>query len=275
VLFQGTTVVEGSGRAIVFATGNDNQLAKIMKSTSSVKKPITSLQKEVNIFVRRIAMLAGVTGVVVIAVWAGFLHTRHPEYMNVPTMISNGEQAWACHAARGARAGAGPKLTSPAFPSTETTAHPAAISVIIAFVPEGLPLALSIGLTIIARRMCLRYAVLVKVHSGGTLRHRKLHSQCVVVAALALAGTGVLITPEHVVALPFPSETLQTLGSIETLGSTSFIASDKTGTLTQNKVRSVACVCAGRRPRAILMVLYITYPVAASCPPFARPHPFR
>ena len=33
---------------------------------------------------------------------------------------------------------------------------------IVAFVPEGLPLALTVGLTIIARRLCSKYFVLVK-----------------------------------------------------------------------------------------------------------------
>ena len=37
-----------------------------------------------------------------------------------------------------------------------------AISVLVAFVPEGLPLALSMGLTLVARRLCVIHHVLVK-----------------------------------------------------------------------------------------------------------------
>eukprot|EP00953_Heterococcus_sp_UTEX-ZZ885_P038804 19906-Heterococcus_DN1.PRE.1 len=64
-----------------------------------------------------------------------------------------------------------------------------AIGVIVAFIPEGLPLALTMGLTLIARRLCYDHAVLVK-----------------------------------------------RMGTVETLGSISLLASDKTGTLTQNKM---------------------------------------
>ena len=62
-----------------------------------------------------------------------------------------------------------------------------AIGVIVAWMPAGLPLALSMGLTIIARRLCVAFAVLLK-----------------------------------------------RMGTIETMGSMSLLASDKTGTLTQN-----------------------------------------
>ena len=37
-----------------------------------------------------------------------------------------------------------------------------AIGVIVAYVPEGLPLALSMGLTLIARRLCYQHSVLLK-----------------------------------------------------------------------------------------------------------------
>ena len=59
-------------------------------------------------------------------VWGGWLNVAHTGYMTTSTMIAN------------------------------------AISVIVAFVPEGLPLALTVGLTIIARRLCAASFVLVK-----------------------------------------------------------------------------------------------------------------
>lgn len=64
-----------------------------------------------------------------------------------------------------------------------------AISVLVAFVSEGLPLALSMGLTIISRRLCKEHKVAVKQ-----------------------------------------------LSIVETIGSMSLLATDKTGTLTMNKM---------------------------------------
>lgn len=66
--------------------------------------------------------------------------------------------------------------SSPCFPQ----------SVLVALIPEGLPLALAAGLTVIAKRLCDKHFVLLKQ-----------------------------------------------LDTVETLGSMSMLASDKTGTLTQ------------------------------------------
>ena len=106
----------------------------------------TTLQREVNRFVIIIAISALVTGVIVILTWAFWLRVKHPSFLNVSSMLAN------------------------------------TIAVIVAFVPEGLPLALAVGLNIIARRLCGAYFVLVK-----------------------------------------------RLGTIETVGSMSLLASDKTG----------------------------------------------
>ena len=68
-----------------------------------------------------------------------------------------------------------------------TLAHACTLQgVLVALVPEGLPLALAAGLTIIAKRLCDKHGVLLKQ-----------------------------------------------LATVETIGSMSMLASDKTGTLTQ------------------------------------------
>ena len=90
------------------------QFGKIAAQTA-VPMKLTSLQIEVNRFVYIIATLAFITGAVVVCVWAGWLNADHYGFMNTATMIAN------------------------------------AISVIVAYVPEGLPLAVTMGLTIIAR----------------------------------------------------------------------------------------------------------------------------
>jgi sodium/potassium-transporting ATPase subunit alpha len=151
--FMGCNIVEGEGLGIVVSTGAQNQLSKISLHVSSVATKTTSLQVDINRFVRIIAFFAVVTAAVCIIVWAAYLDVEHSGFMTPSSMLAN------------------------------------AISVLVAFVPEGLPLALSMGLTLIARRLCVVYSVLVKQ-----------------------------------------------LSILETVGSMSMLASDKTGTLTQNKM---------------------------------------
>jgi sodium/potassium-transporting ATPase subunit alpha len=151
--FMGCNIVEGQGTGLVIATGAQNQLAKIASAVASVGTATTGLQKDINRFVLIIATIAGITTVVVVLEWAFYLRVQHTAFLSVSSMISD------------------------------------AIGVLVAFVPEGLPLALSMGLTLIARRLCLQHHVLAKQ-----------------------------------------------LSIIETMGSMSMLCSDKTGTLTQNKM---------------------------------------
>lgn len=174
VAFMGTTVVEGEGASvlvpcpwsprevandarctgvgIVFATGKDNQLSRIAASVSR-SAPMTGLQLDLNRFILFIACIATILAVTVILVWIFYLKVYHPGFMNLGSMISN------------------------------------AISVFVAFIPEGLPMALQTGLYIISSRLCKKNNVLAKQ-----------------------------------------------LSIIETFGSMTLLASDKTGTLTMNKM---------------------------------------
>ena len=165
--FCGASVLDGSAVGLVFATGGDTQVAKIARHAGRDAVLVTSLQREINRFVAEIAAFAFLTGTVVVVVWAAYLRPVHPGFMNVSTMIAN------------------------------------AISVIVAFVPEGLPLALTIGLTVIVRRLCVNHFVLVK-----------------------------------------------TLALVETLGSVSLVASDKTGTLTKNNMTVSELICFKRDDEA-------------------------
>lgn len=146
IAFYGTFFTEGSGKGVVFQTGDRTFLGSIASATISAVQPESTLQRELHFFVKSMAGLAIIQGIVffLIAVFG-------IKYPMLQALIFS-------------------------------------IGLITANVPEGLLPQLTIILTLAARRM-KKINVLVK-----------------------------------------------NLDIMETLGCTTCIASDKTGTLTQNKM---------------------------------------
>ncbi|MEW6002423.1 MAG: cation-transporting P-type ATPase [Nitrospirota bacterium] len=145
LVFAGTLVVSGSGRAVVFATGMSTEFGKITHLTSAVEPGLSPLQKEIIKVTRIIAVIALTTGIFFFAAgtFAGrsFLHNL-------------------------------------LF----------AIGITIANVPEGLLPTVTLSLAMGSQRMAKKKAL------------------------------------------------IKTLTSVETLGSVTVICTDKTGTLTQNRM---------------------------------------
>ncbi len=145
MVFKGTKVSDGEGKAIVVSTGNDTEIGKIVRMASKTQKRETPLQKQLNILGRRsvffVAIIAILIGVV------GFLLGK-PIMLMIYTAIALG----------------------------------------VAAVPEGLP----------------------------------------IVAVIALARGMYLMAKKNVL--------INHLQAVETLGSTTIIFADKTGTLTENKM---------------------------------------
>ncbi|TVY58422.1 Sodium/potassium-transporting ATPase subunit alpha [Lachnellula cervina] len=154
---QGTHCISGSGMGVVVSTGDSTVFGKIAKMTNAPKTGLTPLEREVFNFVIIICSIMFFMIAVVIIVWAAYLRRYHPGFINVPTLIVD------------------------------------CVSVAIAFIPEGLPIALTTSLTITANLM------------------RKNKILC------------------------------KSLKTVETLGSVSVICSDKTGTLTKNKMHVTEC----------------------------------
>ncbi len=146
LVFAGTSVASGSGRAVAYATAGETQFGKIAKLTQTIKEELSPLQKEVAKATRIVAILAVGLGVVLFSV-SIFL-----------TKLG---------------------LTAGLL---------FAVGIIIANVPEGLLPTLSLALATGVTRMTRRHALIKK------------------------------------------------LSSVETLGSTTVICTDKTGTLTQNEM---------------------------------------
>ncbi|MDK2830510.1 MAG: sodium/potassium-transporting ATPase subunit alpha [Methanolobus sp.] len=145
MVFSGTLVQTGNGKAIIFGTGSDTQIGKLAALTEQTASVDTPIRKELNDFIKIISAIAIFLGISFFIV--GFLIQD--------TFLAN--------------------LIF-------------AIGIIVANVPEGLLPTVTLALSLASKRMAKRNAL------------------------------------------------IKQLESVETLGSTTVICTDKTGTLTQNKM---------------------------------------
>jgi P-type Ca2+ transporter type 2C len=180
LVFAGTSIVAGTGRAVVYETGMTTQFGRIANLTQTVSEPPSPLQLQLERLTRRLSLLAIGLGVVVTAV-----------------SITQLQMDWIDALLLG-------------------------VGLIVAFIPEGL---------------------------------RPLVTLTLAMAGQRLADKGVLI---------------KQMSTIETLGATSVICTDKSGTLTQNQmtVREVwvarqrlSVTGAGYEPKGVFIPL-----------PFGLPH---
>lgn len=146
LVFAGTSVASGIGKAVVIATGMSTEIGKIAYLTQTVKMDLSPLQKEVNSISKLIAAISVVMGIVFLFV--GLIFTK----------------------------------------MTFVAAAMFAIGIILANVPQGLMPTLTLALSMAVQRMAKKHALIKK------------------------------------------------LSSVETLGCTSVICTDKTGTLTTNQM---------------------------------------
>ncbi|MBU0967916.1 MAG: cation-transporting P-type ATPase [Proteobacteria bacterium] len=172
IVFAGTSVVSGSGKGIVFATGMRTEFGRIAQLTGTVTPDLSPLQKEIVKITRVVTAIAGVTGLFFFTI--GFLIGR--------TFWDN---------------------------------FLFAIGIILANVPEGLLPTVTLSLAMGSQRMAKRNAL------------------------------------------------IKTLTSVETLGSVTVICTDKTGTLTQNRMTVKKAVniggeaTSGNKPFSPLAVAYL------------------
>ena len=125
IAFMTSLITNGSGKGVVVLKGDDTLIGHITRMTTRTKNEKTSLQKDISRFVGQIAILAFVTGTVVVVVWAAVLNVRYYGFLDVSGMLVN------------------------------------VISVAVAFIPEGLPVSVTLVLLIMAKRMA-KNNILVK-----------------------------------------------------------------------------------------------------------------
>jgi len=146
LIFAGTSVASGMGKAVVIATGMSTEIGKIAYLTQTVKMDLSPLQKEVNGLSKLIAAISVIMGFIFFFVGLAFTKM---------TLVASAMFA---------------------------------IGIILANVPQGLMPTLTLALSMAVQRMAKKHALIKK------------------------------------------------LSSVETLGCTNVICTDKTGTLTTNQM---------------------------------------
>ena len=146
LVFAGTTVASGTGKAVVFATGMNTQFGKIADLTQSVGEELSPLQKEMMTVTRVVTIIALAVGLLFFVLAVALAKITLAESFIF------------------------------------------ALGMIVAFVPEGLLPTVTLALAMGSQRMARRHAL------------------------------------------------IKQLSAVETLGCTTVICTDKTGTLTQNEM---------------------------------------
>ncbi len=165
MLYSGSTIVYGRGKAVITGVGMDTEMGKIADALSQAEQEQTPLQKKMGELSKFLTKLVIIISVLVFAV--GIVESL---------IIANKN---------------GTPFTGSLLGNTALSTFISAIALAVAAIPEGLPavvtIILSIGVTAMSKRQAL----------------------------------------------------IRKLTAVETLGCTQIICSDKTGTLTQNKMTVV------------------------------------
>lgn len=117
IAMQGTFCIGGHGRGVVVSTGDYTIFGEIAKLSSAPKKKLTTLQIELFRFIAVVATVIICLVVLVIILWATWIRHTYPEWINTPTLIID------------------------------------LVSVVVSFIPEGLPISLTVCLIVVANRM--------------------------------------------------------------------------------------------------------------------------
>lgn len=111
---QGTLCVSGSGLGVVIQTGDLTVFGRIAKLSSSGAPSMTTLQREIMRFVLIIVAFALAIAVLVIILWAAWLNPKHKGFITPANLVID------------------------------------IVSVMVAFIPEGLPVCVTLSLAVIA-----------------------------------------------------------------------------------------------------------------------------
>jgi sodium/potassium-transporting ATPase subunit alpha len=87
--FMTTLITNGQGKAIVVSTGEKTMMGKIACLTNVEHDKQTSLQKELNRFVKIIGSAACFMALLVIITWVSWLRVTHYDYIDLSSFLVN------------------------------------------------------------------------------------------------------------------------------------------------------------------------------------------
>jgi sodium/potassium-transporting ATPase subunit alpha len=117
IALMGTMVVNGSGVGVVLLTAHRSVMGRIAQAMGDVKEKPTLIQQEITRFVRIIVCLTVFLALLIALTWALWLRRDHQNFLTVVGMLNN------------------------------------VMGCVVAFIPEGMPIAVSLTLMMIAKRM--------------------------------------------------------------------------------------------------------------------------
>ena len=176
MVYRGSSVAQGTGRAVVVATGADTEMGSIAQMLDSVEEEDTPLQKEIHVISTMLGIVVVVIAVVVVGTLLLLARDRTPDTIVHALLLG--------------------------------------VSLAVAAVPEGLPAILSVVLALGVQRMATRKAVVKKLTSvetlgsasvicsdkTGTLTRSEMTVQEVVTASGTCVVTGTGYAPDGEVA---------------------------------------------------------------------------
>ena len=176
MVHRGTSVAQGTGRAVVVATGADTQMGAIARMLDSVEEEDTPLQKEIHAVSKMLGIVVVVIAVVVVGTLLLLAADRTPDTIVHSLLLG--------------------------------------VSLAVAAVPEGLPAILSVVLALGVQRMALHKAVVKRLTSvetlgsasvicsdkTGTLTRSEMTIQEIVTASGTTVVTGIGYAPDGEVA---------------------------------------------------------------------------
>ncbi|KAI1089860.1 hypothetical protein F5B19DRAFT_495030 [Rostrohypoxylon terebratum] len=117
IALMGSVVVNGTGNGVVILTGARSVMGRIAHAMSTVDEKPTLIQREIWRFVKIIVCLTVCLALLIALTWVGWLRRDHPGFLNLVAMLNN------------------------------------VMGTVVAFIPEGMPIAVSLTLMMVARCM--------------------------------------------------------------------------------------------------------------------------